>query len=215
MSKIIVFDYDGTIHKSDFIYLRAVREVHQILVIKGLIENKSISDERIKRYIGLSVNNMWDDFAPKLSFEQKKHYGKMIGNSMNKLIENGEASLYIDATSTLDYLLNKDYKLIILSNCKRKYMDVSRKTFKLDNYFIEYYCAEDFDYIPKYMIMKEIVKKHGFIKYLVGDKESDILAGIKNNIESVGCLYGYGSLSELKNASFLIDSIEELKKIIN
>ena len=214
MNKLIVFDYDGTIHKSDLIYLEAVKEVHNILIKEGLLTNKDISEDKIKSYIGLNIEDMWNDFAPNLTLKDKNYYGNMIGNIMNELIENNKALLYENSISTLQYLLDKGYKLIILSNCKRKYMDISRKVFKLDNYFIDFYCAEDYNYIPKHEIIKTIIKDHGAIEYIVGDKESDIKAGIKNNINTIGCNYGFGSLKELQNSSYLIDSIIDIKNII-
>lgn len=49
---------------------------------------------------------------------------------------------------------------------------------------------------------------------MVGDREHDIFGAWENGIDSIGVLYGYGSLEELKKAraTAVVDSVEELGK---
>jgi len=48
---------------------------------------------------------------------------------------------------------------------------------------------------------------------VVGDRFYDIEAGKENDCITIGCLYGYGNKSELKETDILIDNILRLKEI--
>ena len=51
---------------------------------------------------------------------------------------------------------------------------------------------------------------------MVGDREHDILGAKKFSIDSVGVLYGYGSIKELTNAgaTYIAENIEDVLKFV-
>ncbi len=90
--------------------------------------------------------------------------------------------------------------------------------------------TEFFEYIAGATLDQTRTKKEQVIEYalkqcdftdrskaiMIGDRKQDILGAHKCSIDSLGVLYGYGSLSELKNAgaSLIAKNVEDIKKII-
>lgn len=68
-------------------------------------------------------------------------YAGEIGRLMTEKVRNKEAILYDGALETLQYLKDKGYYLVYLSNCRHAYMDLHSECFGLHNYFDGMYCA--------------------------------------------------------------------------
>ena len=63
---------------------------------------------------------------------------------------------------------------------------------------------------------QSLLEKHS-LKHavMVGDRLSDIDAGISNNLFAIGCLYGFGTNKELRNANVTINTFSEIIDIIS
>jgi phosphoglycolate phosphatase len=127
-------------------------------------------------------------------------------------IEDEKPALYEGALETLEYLKDKGYHLVFISNCKTYYKEFHSRMFKLDRYFESLVCSDEYDFIPKYEILKAIKDKYPENMAIVGDRRQDIEAGMKNNIYTIGCTYGFALEKELDEADMLIDNIQELTK---
>ena len=106
------------------------------------------------------------------------------------------------------------YKLIFLSNCKSSYMYKHIEAFNLNKYFIDFYCSENFNFIPKYEIFECIKKKYQGDFIVIGDRFVDIELAKRYNLFSIGCGYGYGNYNELKDADYIIDNFKDIISII-
>lgn len=211
----IIFDYDGTLHNSIRIYGPAFRQAYSYLVKKGYAEERSWCDKEISRWLGFSSKDMWNNFMPNLSNEEKEKCSALIGTSMLQYIKEDKAELYPGAIETLEYLKDKGLNLIFLSNCKIQYMNEHRRAFSLDKYFSSFYCTEEFDFSPKYKIFNSIKEKYKGHFIVIGDRYQDIEIAKIHNLYSIGCEYGYGSKKELNEANIIIKDILDLRKIIN
>lgn len=211
----IIFDYDGTLHESINIYAPAFRRAQNYLVENGLLKNETYTDQEISKWLGYSSKDMWDSFMPNLEPEIKECCSKLIGDSMKLYIKEGKANLYKDALEILELLKKSGYKLIFLSNCKIAYMEAHKAYFNLEKYFDRFYCTEQFSFIPKYEIFDHIKSEIIGECVVVGDRFQDIEIAKKHNLMSIGCIYGYGNLEELKEATWKIGSILEIKKILD
>lgn len=212
--KTIFFDYDGTLHNSMRIYGPAFRKAYSYLVENKFVEPREWSDKEISYWLGFSSQEMWKTFMPDLSREIRDKAREIVGNEMKYLIEEGRAVLYDGAIDTLDYLKNKGYHLVFISNCRRYYRDSHGKLFGLSNYFEDMVCSEEHDFIPKYEILAKIKDRYPEKMVIVGDRKHDVEAGLKNNIYTIGCKYGFSSEGELENVDITIDNITELKKYL-
>ena len=195
----IIFDFDGTIHKSDEIYEKAFYDTLKKYKIK-----KPNLDP--KSYLGDPPRKIWDDFLDD-SYDKEKLI-KITGDLM---IENMKdfGSLYEKTEKVLNFLKEK-HELIILSSCTKKYIENARKIYNLDLYFSKYLVGEDYNYKSKSEIIS-INKINNFI--MVGDRLSDIKAGFLNNNISIFAKYGYGKESEEDLSDYKIEKISDLLKI--
>ena len=195
----IIFDFDGTIHKSDEIYKKAFYQTLKKYKIK-----KPNLDP--KSYLGYPPKKISDDFLDN-SYDKEK----LIETTGNFMLKNMKefGSLYYDTEKILN-ILKKKHELIILSSCPRKYIDSARKFYKLDLYFSKYLIGEDYYYKEKSEIIK-INKIDNFI--IIGDRKSDIEAGYLNDNISIFAKYGYAKKGEGDLADYKIDKISDLLKI--
>lgn len=209
----VILDYDGTLHNSCVIYEPAFRKAMLEIESLGWIEHKEYTSEEIVHWVGFSATEMWMRFHPELSEEQRSYASNLIGRYMREAMENGMAELYRGTEEQLETIA-KEHSLIFLSNCDRKYMEAHKKIFGLDSWFDEFYCTGDYGFASKEQVFSEHICKENEIYVAVGDRIKDILLAQKSGIKSIGCLYGFGSKEELKDADILINDISELKSAL-
>ena len=197
---ILVFDFDGTIHKTEIAYKKAIKESLSDLKL-------SIDDFDFKSFIGMGPKEVWDIILKDDS--DKTPYIRKNGDRIIKYMkESGE--LYDGAIETLSYLKDK-YDLYILSKCRRVYMDAAREKFGLDRYFSKYFIGEDYDYLDKYKILRKELDSDYI---MIGDRREDMEAGLKNKQKTIFATYGYGNPAEACGVDIKISSILELKDIL-
>ncbi|MFP4478654.1 MAG: HAD family hydrolase [Candidatus Izemoplasmatales bacterium] len=212
-TKTIFLDYDGTLHNSMDIYKPAFLNAFEWLVKENHMEDKNWTDEEISQFLGQSPKEMWDGFGHGLSQSIKSGGSQRIGQTMQKLLEQKKASLFDGAIDTLQYLKNKGYTLVFISNCTNQYMNKHKETFNLDHYFDAFFNAEMFDYLPKEDILSQVKDQFKEPMVIIGDRLHDIKAGKDNDIYTIGCAYGFGTKEEMEQADLVIDDIKELKTI--
>lgn len=206
----LLFDYDGTLHKSIKIYAPAFRSAYNYLVENGLTDSKDFTDQEISYWLGFSSDEMWKCFLPNLPDEEKQNCSTIIGREMINLIHKGMAELYPQTEYVLQKLKDLGYNLIFLSNCKHLYMEEHIRHFRLDRFFSAFYCSEDFGFKPKYEIFQTIRANHPGDFIIIGDRFHDMEISKMHNLQSIGCLYGYGSLTELQCATFQIENLSDI-----
>ena len=208
--RTIFLDYDGTLHDSLKIYARAFKKAYAYLEKEGLAEEREWTDKEISYWLGYNAKDMWKNFKPDLGPELRQYCSNMIGSEMKRLIEEGEPVLYDGALDTLAYLKNKGYQMVFISNCNYYYMDNHRKLFRLDRYFKDFICSEDYGFRPKHEIINSVKSRYDEKMVIIGDRKQDMEAGSQNGIYTIGCKYGYARKDELKEADILIDRISDL-----
>ena len=210
----LFFDYDGTIHFSEKIYIPAFRKAQEFLIAEGFLQEKDLSDREVTKFLGLIRQEMWEEYMPGLSPSVQNQAGSIIAGEMENLVSRGKAELYPGALDTLRYLKNKGYSIVFISNCGDHYLKIAQGAFPLEEIFDDFFTAESFDYIPKEDILRKVLNRFPKEPLMIGDRKKDIDAGVKNQVRTIGCAYGYGTREELKEADLLIDDIQELKKYL-
>lgn len=210
--KTIFFDYDGTLHNSIKIYTPALNKAYQFLVEQGLTEDKIWNDDELIPWLGYNSKEMWKLFMPQLGEEMHLKASKIVGKEMVRQVEIGNAKLYEGALELLEYLKNRGYSLVFISNCNTYYKELHKSHFNLGRYFDRMIGSQEYDYIPKSEILKKIKDDYQPDMCIIGDREHDIQAGYENGIKTIGCLYGYGTEEELAKADIKIRNLYELKK---
>ncbi|GAB2500872.1 hypothetical protein GCM10008929_21880 [Alkalibacterium psychrotolerans] len=213
--KTIIFDYDGTLHDSSRIYIPAFLKAYDYLVEEGQAKETSWSEESITKWLGYSKKQMWQEFMPTLEAQYQEKASSIIGQTMQQKIENDEAVLYPHALDTLDYLKNKGYTLLFLSNCSIDYMEKHADKFNLNEYFTALYCTEQYEFKKTKKEIVQLIREDYNDDFLViGDRFQDIEVAELKNISSIGCAYGYGRKSELEQSDLMINDIKELMSLL-
>lgn len=206
----LLFDYDGTLHDSLAIYAPAVRAAYDDLAARGLAAGEPPGLEAIRRWIGMAPAEMWDQFQPQLSFQEKQAGGAYIGRRMQELVEEGQARLYPQVPQVLDALKALGVGMLLLSNCPVSYLRAHTACFGLERWFDGLYCGEEFDYRPKYEILPILQARWPGEFLVIGDRDQDMEMARRCGVPAVGCLYGYGSREELSGAAWLAHRPEEI-----
>lgn len=212
-TKTIIFDWDGTLHESMAIYYDAFCKAYDHLVKKGYAKQRIFSKEEVSKFLGVNPKDMWTSVLPLLTDAIFTEASMIVSNEMAKSIEEKKAILYPNAIEVLQYLKDKGYTLVYLSNSKNYYMEAMRNAFNLDRYFDYFYVSEMFQYIPKKNILEKVKSELNAPMVMIGDRHLDIETGVYNKIKTIGCSYGYGSIEELSKADLIISSLKELLTI--
>ena len=125
----IIFDFDGTLHDSMYIYRIALARGYQWLVDAGKVQPRDLSDADMAAIIGLTVQEAWARMCPEIPWSVAKDAAAIVGDTMHTLIADGTARLYPGVPEMLQQLADAGYPLVFLSNCRTVYLEVSRKAF--------------------------------------------------------------------------------------
>ena len=212
---VVILDYDGTLHECLVIYAPAIRHAFEVAARAGHTEYRELSDDEIKQWIGFPVTQgIWETLLPDTSREFKDSCITLVAEEMVRLILGGKACLYPHTIEVLEELRDAGHTLIFLSNCRRSYMDAHITFFGLEQYFAGFYCAEDYDNAPKYRVFESVLADFPQFspdEYLVvGDRHKDMELAALQGLVSIGCTYGYGSEEELRDATRLCHSVQDL-----
>lgn len=211
----IILDYDGTIHDCAKIYVPAFYIGYKYLTDNGLAPLHDYSYEEVSSYLGYSVKDMWAKFMPKLDDKYKNVCGKIISDEMMEMIENGKSVLYDGAEKALCELRSAGHTLIFLSNCLHDYMKAHIRAHRLDRFYSDFYCTEDYGFKSKPEVFKEICRKHDGEFIVIGDRFLDLQLAGSYALKSVGCLYGYCEEGELDNATVKVSNAAMIPEAVN
>jgi phosphoglycolate phosphatase len=214
MEKTVYFDFDGTLHDTAYIYRNAVQSTYEYLQTQIDLPERLISQDEAAEWLGLSPPAMWEKFLPQISEKIKIEASAMVGNTIIKQINAGDGKLYAGVPELLIELKCRGYMVKILSNCKVSYKKAVMKFFKLDKLIKKFIAAESYQYKPKNQILAESKGIDENIVAFIGDRKSDIDAGLLNNIVTIACDYGYGTQDELTEADCHIENITELLDLL-
>lgn len=201
----VIFDFDGTLHDINYLYYSVINKVLEEENISG-----KISLNKAKTYLGYSPIDMWNDFMPEIDISLKNKLIKKVGTNLEKNILENKSHLYNGSINVLDELKKSNKDLIIISNCTNSYKEKVINRFNLEKYFKNFYTSEEYGFLPKEYILKDIMPKYKKDYIFIGDRFHDIKAANENNIKSIFCSYGYGKKEESIGASYIIDEISEV-----
>ena len=199
----IIFDLDGTLWNASETVSKAFNDS-----IKEIGFDININAQKVRDFSGMKMD---DIFAQHFSFipneklqEFEKNYAKKESDYLKKL--GGE--LFPNVKETLEKL-NRNYRLFIVSNCMKGYIESFIEFFSFNSFFEDIECYGNTG-LPKDVNIRLIVERNNlqnpvYVGDTIWDKESSDKAGV----DFIYASYGFGTL---ENYETKIDNFEDLLK---
>lgn len=209
----IFFDFDGTIHETMYIYGPAL-DIAKAYLDEHKIPYQGLEENLYHTYLGYNADDMWQMVMGGNDKETIHFVSSIVGREMNSNLDKGLGRLYPKTEETLLELKERGYTLVYISNARNTYYEKVKENYKLDRFFDGFLTSQMYNELPKEEILKSVKHKYPVPYYIVGDRFFDMVGGQKNNMTTIFCNYGYGKPEEGKDASYRIDSIDELLEVM-
>lgn len=205
MSKIknIIFDLDGTLWDS--------RE--QIIEAwKNVIPDININAKDLDNLMGKTNTEYIKFLFPNFSDKEAEKLMKKCEIEEVKYLTQFGAKLY-DNIIPIIKDLSKSYKLFIVSNCQKGYIESFLEHYNLTEFFLDTECNGNTNKLKEEnikLLMNRNNLKQNQTCY-IGDTQSDYNASLNNNIEFIWCRYGFGKFPNYKK---YVNKPEEISCLI-
>ncbi len=207
MEKIdaIIFDLDGTLWNTVDSCLKTtsfVKEEHKDIT-------RDVTREQIKSAMGKTSDDIINIYYGYLPREKGEEYAN---ESFNKNVENllkEGGTLYPNTRETI-INLSKKYKLYIVSNCVKGYIESFLNTSGLKDYFDDYESYGN-TLLSKGENIKLVISRNNLKNPIyVGDTSGDMEGAKIAGIPFVYAAYGFG---DVESFDYKIDDISEMLNI--
>ena len=207
---VILFDLDGTITDPG---IGITNSVAYALNKYGIaVENRA----ELYKFIGPPLHKSFEEFYGVDGLKAVDYYREYYRDK--GIYEN---VVYSGVENMLKKLTEAGKKVILATSKPEIFAKEVLRFFGLTDYF--FYAAganldgtltDKAEVIAYALSEGDVTDKSTVV--MVGDREHDIIGAKKNGIDSIGVLYGYGSLDELKNAGadYIADTVDDVLKLL-
>ncbi len=183
MSKLVVFDLDGTLNQT---------EIYAVKALEKALEHFNVRDVPYEKLIGTfggRIDDYIHDFVTDPTSEDLEMFIKLLDSYEEEFIKEFHAE-YDGVTKLLTDLRAKGYKTAICSNAYLNYIEMVLDVLNL-NHLIDYIQPLEVD-MNKVTTLRKLINYVAPEKVvMVGDRHFDKQAARENNIPFIGCLYGF------------------------
>ena len=210
MNNTFIFDLDGTVVNPGTAIPRCINHAlkkHDI---------KAVPIERLKRYIGFSLEEIFQQITGK---KDKKFIKGCVDAYRERFHKEGipEHRLYPGIVGLLEAVSEKG-DVIIATNKPEVSCQMVLDHLGIRKYFKSIYGLETSKgKNDKAVIYKEVVKREKIkTAMVVGDRGTDVEAAKKCKFTSIGVSYGYGTKDELSSAGadHVAETVGELRQCL-
>lgn len=205
----LIFDLDGTLWDAtgavSVLWNEAFAEV-------GI--DKKITAEMAAGEMGKLLDEIVSDLAPMANEKEKSEIVRVISANGNRVLSKLGGTLYPKLAQTLAELKN-NYRLFIVSNCQRGYIEAFFSAHGLERFFEGNLCHGD-TLLPKSGTNRVLVEQYGLKNPVyIGDTQGDLNAATEAGIPFIHAAYGFGSadggIARLKAVSELPNLLGQLE----
>lgn len=207
----IIFDLDGTLFNCKELTNQTFPQSLRILESRHQNEIEIQYFPNYEQFLGTITSDIFAQLLPNADENLIKEAEQiLIDIEMELIPEFG--TLFEGVKKTLKDLHEDGYPLFIASNGSKEYVNKVVEVFSLRKYFSGIFSAGEQETESKVELVKLLLRSNSFEGkgVMIGDRHSDIEAGMSNQLITVGCQYGYGDNGEIKLADVKIQGIEEL-----
>lgn len=190
MKKGIIFDVDGTLWDSSV----QVAQSWQVAAEKLLNGPRLITPDMISRNMGKNMKDFGDALFPDLPPAKRLEVMEACMEYENQYLEDHPGILYPQVAEVLQQLSWK-YKLFIVSNCQKGYIEVLMRSCNLEEYITDIECYGNTGLSKADNISMVIQRNHLDQSFYVGDTAMDAEAAADAGIPFVHAAYGFGQVN--------------------
>lgn len=202
----IIFDMDGTLWDS----AKAVAESWTEVVAREYTPERVITEDEIKRVMGLTMDKLAAQIFPELPEERRLQLLDVCGREENEYLRTHGAIVYPKVEETFQKLREK-YHLYIVSNCQSGYIEAFLEYYGYDKYIEDIECYGN-NGLVKGENIRKVVERNQLTKAVyVGDIQGDYDASMQEGVEFIHAAYGFGTVDADVPE---IAAFEELPKVV-
>lgn len=205
----VIFDLDGTLWDATTAIAEAFQNAKNSV---DYIDN-DVTLAQVQAVTGQPYTVVYERLFPNLPAEKFEEYRTLCArHELAAAVEHG-GKPYPGLETTLRYLLNQGYRLFIVSNCQRGYVEAFFEHTGLGHYFEGHQCFGT-KLLPKSENIREIVTEFDLqAPVYVGDTLGDLTASQAAGVPFIFATYGFGQLSEAE-APVRIDQPGDLERLL-
>lgn len=201
----ILFDLDGTLWDSVDGILKTWNQV----IARHDWFRPAITRQEQESVMGMQMDEIAKKLFPGYPFSQQMAYMDECMELENAYLRVHGGILYPDVEETLK-ALSGHYKLCIVSNCQKGYIEAFLEAHHLEPYFCDHLSFGDTGR-SKGENNREIIARNSFQHSVyVGDTQGDRKAALDAGIPFVFAAYGFGMVTEY---AAKVETFAELKEI--
>lgn len=202
----ILFDLDGTLWDSTEIVVDAWNEVLR----NEPKVNMTLTAADLKQLFGRSLPEIASILFPDLPEQEQLDLMDRCCHQEHIALSQKCGFLFPELENTLK-ILQKKYKLCIVSNCEAGYIETFFKASGLSSYFTDFECPGNSGLLKGENNKLVIERNHFKSPIYVGDTQGDADAAAYAKIPFIFAKYGFGSVDDYK---YSINSFTELPELI-
>ena len=202
----IIFDMDGTLWDS----AKAVAESWTEVVAREYNPERVITEDEIKRVMGLTMDKLAAQIFPELSESRRLQLLDVCGREENEYLRTHGAIVYPKVEETFQRLKEK-YHLYIVSNCQSGYIEAFLEYYGYGRYIEDIECYGNNGLVKGDNIRKVVERNYLTKAVYVGDIQGDYDASMQAGVEFIHAGYGFGTVDANVPE---ITAFEELPKVV-
>ncbi|MCJ1909190.1 HAD hydrolase-like protein [Planococcus ruber] len=214
MKHACIFDMDGTLFQTDRILEAALEDAFSHLRSKGLWDAATPIGQ-YRAIMGVPLPKVWETLLPEHTQMVREETNAYFHARLIWNIQNGKGALYPNAEKLFGYLKDGGNPIFIASNGQTEYLKAIVDFYGLDQWVTETFSIEQIPTLDKRDLVKSIVEKYSLLEgTVIGDRLSDIQAAKANGLTAIGCRFDFAQESELREADFIIEDLQEIKGLL-
>lgn len=211
-SELWIFDMDGTLFQTELVAFQAFRRLFTRLAAHGVETPKNITDAQIADTFGQTHDMIWRRLLGRsLSRTEQELADAWLLEEEVALLLQGTGALYDGVAETLRQLYEEGAMLAVASNGQQPYIETIVDVFGLQPFLAGLYSASGYRVDSKVRLVARVLQDiPGRYAVMVGDRSSDVEAGLKNGLPVIGCSFGFANGPELVGATRIVSRFSDI-----
>lgn len=212
----MLFDLDGTLLQTETLLIPAFERTFEHVKKEGLYQGETPPVERMLESLGMLLDEIWERVVPGADAALKQRLDELLIHYELDELQNGQARLYDGVKETLEALRAQGIRLFVASNGQEDYVRGAAKWMGIAPLFDDLYSAGEYKTLTKVDLVSKLLATHSISRaWMVGDRSSDVEAGLKNGLTVIGCGYAeFGKADELDGSHAIIRRFPELLDVL-